>query len=114
MPRKIFVLGHKNPDTDSIVSAIAYAILLRLQGEEDVAADRQGEVWPETRYILDRFDLPLPGLQEDVRPSACGVMTTEPIVGRPNESVIMGGVMSRKKQVVPNLPRAPGSAETRE
>ncbi|NIV33766.1 MAG: hypothetical protein GWN58_31265 [Anaerolineae bacterium] len=40
MPRKISVIGHKNPDTDSIVSALAYAELLRLQGEQHVIAAR--------------------------------------------------------------------------
>lgn len=86
MPRKIFVVGHKNPDTDSIVSALAYAELLRLQGEKHVVAARQGEVWRETRYILDRFGFPLPTLVSDVRPRAHDVMTTQPIVGRPDES----------------------------
>ena len=76
MPRKIFVIGHKNPDTDSIVSALAYAELLRLQGEQHVVAARQGEVWRETRYVLERFGLPLPTLVSDVRPCARDVMTT--------------------------------------
>ena len=43
MPRETYVIGHKNPDTDSIVSALAYAKLLRLQGEQHVIAARQGE-----------------------------------------------------------------------
>jgi manganese-dependent inorganic pyrophosphatase len=86
MPRKIFVIGHKNPDTDSIVSALAYAELLRLQGEQNVVAARQGEVWRETRYVLERFGAPLPALVSDVRPNACDVMTTQPIVGRADES----------------------------
>lgn len=62
MPRKIYVVGHKNPDTDSIVSAMAYAELLRLRGVENVFAACQGEAWPKTRYISasqpQRPDLP--------------------------------------------------------
>ena len=91
MPKKIFVVGHKNPDTDSIVSAIAYAELLRSQGAENVIAARQGEVWPETRHILDRFGLPVPVLVEDVRPLARDVMATTPIVGSPDESAYCAG-----------------------
>ncbi len=67
MPRKKFAIGHKNPDTDSIVSALAYAEPLRLQGEQYVKAARQGEVWCETRFVLEHFALPLPALVSDVK-----------------------------------------------
>jgi len=97
--RKIFVVGHKNPDTDSIVSALAYAELLRLQGLEGVVAARQGDVWRETRYILDRFGLPLPLLIEDVRPHAMDVMNPKPVVGRPGESVYSVGGRMREEHI---------------
>jgi len=99
MPRKIFVIGHKNPDTDSIVSALAFAELLRLQGEQYVVAARQGEVWRETRYVLERFGLPLPTLVSDVRPCARDVMTTQPIVGRPDESAYYVGRRLREHRI---------------
>ena len=99
MPRKIFVIGHKNPDTDSIVSALAYAELLRLQGEQFVVAARQGEVWRETRYVLERFGLPLPTLVSDVRPCARDVMTAEPIVGRSDESAYYVGRRLREHRI---------------
>lgn len=41
--KKIYVIGHKNPDTDSVVSAIAYAGLKRALGEENVVPARGGE-----------------------------------------------------------------------
>ncbi len=59
MNRPIYVIGHKNPDTDSIVSAIAYAELKRQQGHNTVAA-RQGSVPSETEYLLDRFGFEYP------------------------------------------------------
>jgi manganese-dependent inorganic pyrophosphatase len=99
MPKKTFVIGHKNPDTDSIVSAIGYADLLRLQGVEDVIPARQGEVWRETRYLLDRFGLPLPILLDDVRPHARDVMTTRLIVGSPDESAYCIGRRLRDHRV---------------
>jgi manganese-dependent inorganic pyrophosphatase len=86
MPKRTFVIGHKDPDTDSIVSAVAYAELLRLQGHDHVVAARQGSVWPETCFILERFGLPLPVLVEDVRPRARDVMTTDPIVANADDS----------------------------
>jgi manganese-dependent inorganic pyrophosphatase len=99
MPKRTFVIGHKNPDTDSIVSAVAYAKLLRLQGHGHVVAARQGSVWPETRFILERFGLPLPVLVEDVRPRARDVMTTDPIVASPDESAYSVGRRLRAHRV---------------
>jgi manganese-dependent inorganic pyrophosphatase len=99
MPRKIFVVGHQNPDTDSIVSAIAYAELLRLQGTENVIAARQGDVWHETHYILDRFGLALPILIEDVRPCARDVMTADLFTGAPDESAYCIGRRLRGQRI---------------
>jgi manganese-dependent inorganic pyrophosphatase len=97
--RKTLVVGHKNPDTDSIVSAIAFAELLRRQDVEGVIAARQGEVWRETRFILDRFQVPVPELVEDVRPRAADVMTTAPIYGHPDESAYRVGRRLREHHI---------------
>jgi manganese-dependent inorganic pyrophosphatase len=99
MPRKIYVVGPKNPDTDSIVSVLAYAELLRLQGEENVVPARQGEIWRETHYILERFGIPLPVLLTDVRPRALDVMTTAPILGRVDESSYCVGRRLREHRI---------------
>ncbi|MDI9241942.1 putative manganese-dependent inorganic diphosphatase [Fusibacillus kribbianus] len=65
--RKIIVVGHRNPDTDSICSAISYARLKQaLTGNEHVAC-RAGVVNPETQYVLEKFNIPVPELIEDVR-----------------------------------------------
>lgn len=50
----VYVVGHKNPDTDAIVSAIAYAQYKRAQGVNAVAS-RIGSVSSETEYLLERF-----------------------------------------------------------
>jgi manganese-dependent inorganic pyrophosphatase len=99
MPTKTFVIGHKNPDTDSIVSAVAYAELLRLQGTEGVVAARQGEVRPETLHLLDRFGLQAPELVDDVRPRAADVMATRVIVGSPQESAYCIGRQLREQRI---------------
>ena len=52
--RKTMVIGHRNPDTDSICSAIGYAHLKQALGENVVAA-RAGKVNAETKYALERF-----------------------------------------------------------
>jgi len=66
-----YVIGHKNPDTDAICSAIGYASLLKLTGEQpDALAARCGEVSQRTRWVLERSGVKLPKLVTDVRTNA--------------------------------------------
>lgn len=59
-----YIVGHKNPDTDSICSAIAYGYFLSQKGTE-AAACRAGAVNPETKFVLEKFDFPEPLLLEN-------------------------------------------------
>ncbi len=66
-----YVIGHKNPDTDAICSAIGYAALLRAVGEEPNAiAARCGEISQRTKWVLERAGLDAPQLLTDVRVNA--------------------------------------------
>lgn len=56
----IFVTGHRNPDTDSIVAALAYANLRNALGDRDYRAARIGSVNDETQRLLDRFGFEAP------------------------------------------------------
>ncbi len=70
MPQ-FYVIGHKNPDTDAICSAIGYAALLRAVGEEPNAiAARCGEISQRTKWVLERAELDAPQLLTDVRVNA--------------------------------------------
>jgi manganese-dependent inorganic pyrophosphatase len=63
-----YVIGHKNPDTDAICSAIGYAALLRAVGEEPKAiAARCGEISSRTKRMLECAGLDVPMLLTDVR-----------------------------------------------
>ena len=65
--RKITVIGHKNPDTDSICSAIAYAELKnKLTGSDLYVPRRAGGINAETRFVLNYFKIEVPELVEDV------------------------------------------------
>ncbi len=66
--RKIVVIGHRNPDTDSIVSAIAYAALKRQQGYVNCIPARAGRLTPQTEYILRRFEVDAPVFIPDLLP----------------------------------------------
>ena len=64
---KIFVIGHKNPDTDSICSAIAYAdIKNRTSQKVKYVAKRAGQINEETEYVLNRFGMQPPGYLSNI------------------------------------------------
>jgi manganese-dependent inorganic pyrophosphatase len=68
LDRTVYVIGHKNPDTDSVVAAAAYAGLKRAQGMDHVHAARAGAVNPQTEYIFERFGVALPEFVPDLIP----------------------------------------------
>ena len=64
---KIFVIGHKNPDTDSICSAIAYCdIKNRTTQESRYIPKRAGQINEETEYVLNRFGVHPPGYLSNI------------------------------------------------
>ena len=64
---QIYVTGHRNPDTDSVVSAMAYAALRNALGDRQYTAARLGHLSDETRAILDRFGFEAPLLIKNMR-----------------------------------------------
>ncbi len=64
--RCVWVVGHKNPDTDSICAAISYAYLKNQTEDGNFIAKRAGSINNETRYVLERFGVKEPGLITDV------------------------------------------------
>lgn len=73
---KTLIFGHKNPDTDTITSAIAYAELKSKLGA-DVEAVRLGEVNGETQYALNYFGIEAPRLVENVADEAKDVILVD-------------------------------------
>jgi len=65
MEKPIYVIGHRNPDADSICSAIAYAHLKKCLGQPAVQPARAGEIDAETAFVLKYFGLPVPELITD-------------------------------------------------
>ena len=63
----VYITGHRNPDTDSIVSAMAYAALKNALGQREYVAARLGQVSDETQAVLDRFGFEAPMLINNVR-----------------------------------------------
>lgn len=63
---KVYVIGHKNPDTDSICSAVAYAKLKSRITGDDYIARRAGQINEETQFVLNRFGVEAPSYMADV------------------------------------------------
>ncbi len=71
---KIYVIGHVNPDTDSIASAMGYAWLLRERDGADTLAARAGPLNPQTAWVLKELQLDAPMLLTDASPRFESVM----------------------------------------
>ncbi len=85
MPDPIHVIGHRNPDTDAICSAIGYAAFLRdVRGMEAEAACC-GEVSVRTNWVLQQAGVKAPKLLLDVRPTAASICRREVLTAGPEE-----------------------------
>lgn len=73
MEKPVYVIGHKNPDTDSICSAIAYAYLKNKISEKHHIPRKAGKINEETRYVLNKFNIPEPDIIEDVGPQVSDI-----------------------------------------
>ena len=79
MIKTTYVIGHRNPDTDSIASAIGYAALKQQLGDKTVIAAMAGAPNPQTRYILDRLNIPDPLFLADVHPKVRDTLKRQPV-----------------------------------
>jgi manganese-dependent inorganic pyrophosphatase len=107
MGKRVYVVGHKFPDTDCIAAAVSYAYLLRAMGADDVVAARQGELRKETEYLLDRFSVPPPVYIRDVKTRVDDVMTVPAISVNEEDSLYDVGRILQEKDL-PALPVVDG------
>ncbi|MBQ9788862.1 MAG: putative manganese-dependent inorganic diphosphatase [Lentisphaeria bacterium] len=71
---EIVVIGHRNPDTDSVAASYALAELKKSLGIKNVVAARAGLVSERTEYLFKKFNTPLPQLKVDVYPRVRNIM----------------------------------------
>jgi manganese-dependent inorganic pyrophosphatase len=84
-----YVIGHKNPDTDAVCSAIGHAALLRATGEEpNAVAARCGEVSQRTKWVLEKAGFDSPLLLTDARTTAGMICKKEVIQVRPSDTFL--------------------------
>ncbi len=85
--KEILVIGHRNPDTDSICSAIGYAEFKRRTGMSNAVAARCGDTNERIDFVLKTFGVPAPRFVADVSPKVRDVMQTD-IVCVPPEATV--------------------------
>lgn len=82
----VYVTGHRHPDTDSIVSAIAYSLLQQRKGINAVPC-RLGKINAETKWLLDRFGFAEPMLFEDARATIHEIDMDPPLTITPDTTI---------------------------
>ena len=95
MQSKTYVIGHVNPDTDSIASAMGYAWLLRERDGMDTVAGRAGPLNPQTAWVLKKLDLEAPMLLTDASPRFESIMQRLDTI-RPNAPLGMAWTLASK------------------
>lgn len=84
---QLIVIGHKNPDMDSICSAIGYARLKQLLGVPNVIAARAGNTNARIDFVLHKFGVEAPVFLSDVSPKVCDVMQRDAVTVRADSAV---------------------------
>jgi manganese-dependent inorganic pyrophosphatase len=97
------VIGHKNPDMDSICSAIAYAELKRKLGTPNVVPARAGNTNERIDLVLQKFGVSAPEFISDVSPKVADIMETQ-VVSVAHDSSIYHAMNSIKKERMRGLP----------
>ncbi len=98
MDNTIYVTGHKHPDTDTIISSIAYAYLKNQLGIKCVAC-RLGDVNDETKFLLDRFGYEEPKLLGDARFKLEDIEIDAPISISKNDTIYDAMVIMANKKI---------------
>ena len=103
----VFVIGHRNPDTDSIVSAMAYAALQNSLGGDHYIPARYGHLNTETSFLLDRFGFQPPVYLRSVRNQVADIdYDTPPTIGAGVPLSYAWQVLHNEKYSVSALPPA--------
>lgn len=107
---KVYIIGHKNPDTDSICSAIGYCCYKRKMGMDNVFAVRLGDINKETEFVLNYFNIEPPEIISTVKMQVkdVGLDTVTPI--SPNSSILKAWTIMKNRNIK-TLPVVGGSGE---
>jgi len=98
--KRVFIIGHRNPDSDSICSAIAYAYFKNITDKKYLYIPaRTGPLNAETQFILKYFGLEIPFLIKNVIPRVNDIDLKPPIYIYPEEPIYHAVQIMRKKEI---------------
>src|SRR6187455_189148 len=102
---EVLVIGHRNPDTDAICSAIGYAEFKRRTGMPEAVAARCGDTNERIDFVLKTFGMSPPKFVSDVSPRVRDVMASDVISVQPKTTVAeaLGLMEDRGIRVLPVL-----------
>jgi len=97
LSKPTYVVGHRNPDTDSICSAIGYAYFQQVRGV-NAAAARVGKINSETKFVLETLGFTPPELITDLYPRVKDIMQSEVVTAGPKDTLRdLGRIMRQHK-----------------
>lgn len=106
MPSPVIVVGHRNPDNDSICAAVGYAYLKNELAKREGRADavtympaRLGPMPPESAWILESYGIPAPKIIPHVHARIADVMTTDLVTIRHDATVLEAGKLLRQNSI---------------
>lgn len=97
MEKTVYIVGHKNPDTDSVVAAVGYAKLKELLGEKNCIASRAGHLNPQTDYIFNKFNLPHPKYLSNLTPKVEHFL--KPLAGTVQNNVSVWDAINKMQEI---------------
>jgi manganese-dependent inorganic pyrophosphatase len=100
---EIFVIGHRNPDTDAICSAIGYAEFKRRTGMPEAVAARCGDTNDRIDFVLETFGVPPPRFVADVSPKISDVMQRD-VVGISPDAIAADALQMMDERTIRILP----------
>lgn len=93
MKKKVYIVGHKNPDTDSVCSAIVYAKLKNATSETEHEPLVQGPLKAQTEYVLNRFGVSRPRQKTSLDTVARDIMSGDVLVVNENDAIKKAGTI---------------------
>ncbi|HID20720.1 MAG TPA: putative manganese-dependent inorganic diphosphatase [Methanophagales archaeon] len=98
--KQVFVIGHKNPDSDSVCSAIGYAYFKNVLDKRYLYVPaRAGSLNSETKFVLDRFKIESPMEIESLAATVSDMELKDPFVASPNNSIRDAATLIREKNI---------------
>jgi Inorganic pyrophosphatase/exopolyphosphatase len=98
--KRVFIIGHKNPDSDSVCSAIGYAYLKNVLDKKHLYVPaRAGDLNNETEFVLERFEIESPMEIESLAATVRDMQLKRPVAASPNDAIRDAASLMKEKNI---------------